>query len=194
MNAFSSYPGDDEVTWARKKLLRDVPHCLLGRIAGAHNITVHVLFPHLQLVGETERFISLTEQQLTRWTDEVFHPALWRVLPAHYTQHLPPTYRVALANSKANQVEARKVESSSYQAQQAITYHLQSGYLHEIWEAVSRHCRPHSRPGRLPRTSTLYYSERNEARIPKSVVSADVAGCYRKLGVVSQCHFRHALR
>ena len=136
MNAFSSYPGDDEVTWTSKKMLRDVPHCLLGRVSSAHNMTVHVLFPHLQIGGTKDRFVSMTEEQLARWTDEVFHPALWKVLPAHYTQHLPPTYRVALANSKANQVEARKVDSSSYQARQAIAYHLQSGYLHEIWEAV----------------------------------------------------------
>ena len=76
MDTFASYPGDDDVTWTSKKMLRDVPHRFLGRMARAHNVTVHVLFPHLQLGGERDRFVAMTEQQLERWTDEVFYPAL----------------------------------------------------------------------------------------------------------------------
>lgn len=125
-----------ETLRACRKMLRDVPHFLLGRVCGAHNVTVHVLFPHLQPSNGQDRFKAMTDQQMERWTDQVFHPALWHVLPSHYTQHLPPTYRVAVANSKANQVEGRKIETSSYQAQQAIAYHLQPDYLQEIWQNV----------------------------------------------------------
>lgn len=135
-NAFENISEDNEVVRACTRMLRDVPHFLLGRLCGAHNITVHVLFPHLQLTPGRDRFKSMTEEQLTRWADRVFHPALWKVLPAYYTQHLPSTYRVALANSRANQVEARKIETSSYQAQQGIAYHIQPGYLREIWDVV----------------------------------------------------------
>ena len=135
-DAYESISEEGETIRACRKMLRDVPHFLLGRVCGAHNITVHVLFPHLQLTPGRDRFKSMTEEQMSRWADRVFHPALWRVLPAHYTQHLPSTYRVALANSKANQVEARKIETSSYQAQQGIAYHLQPGYLREVWDIV----------------------------------------------------------
>lgn len=45
-------------------LLRDVPHFLLGRVEGAHNITLHILFPHLETRGE--KFQSLTHEQFTR--------------------------------------------------------------------------------------------------------------------------------
>jgi hypothetical protein len=135
-DAFQNLSENDETLRACRKMLRDVPHFLLGRLCGAHNITIHVLFPHLQLTAGRDRFKSMTEEQLTRWTDRIFHPALWKVFPAHYTQHLPSTYRVALANSKANQTEARKIETSSYQAQQGIAYHLQPEYLREVWDIV----------------------------------------------------------
>ena len=41
-------------------MLRDVPHFLLGRVVGAHDITVHVLFPHMGVANE--KFISLTKE------------------------------------------------------------------------------------------------------------------------------------
>lgn len=73
---------------------------------------------------------------LARWTDQIFHPALWKFYPAYYTQHLPATHQHAFANSKANQVESRKIETSSYQAQQSLMYHLRIDYLHEVWQTV----------------------------------------------------------
>ena len=115
-------------------LLRDVPHFLLGRVVGAHDITIHVLFPHL--VPAQEKFTSLTHQQLSRWLDRIFHPAVYRYCEADYTQHLPADFQHAYANSKAHQVEDRHVETASYQAQQAIGYHLQPEYLAEIWHDV----------------------------------------------------------
>ena len=136
MDAFEWGEGDDETLRACKKMLRDVPHFLLGRVHGANHITVHVLFPHLPTTARRDRFVSMTEEQSSRWADQIFHPAVWEAFPAHYTQHLPPTYRVAVADTKANQVEGRKIETSSYQAQQAIAYHLQPGRLEEVWRNV----------------------------------------------------------
>ena len=45
-------------------LLRDVPHFLLGRVVGFHDMTVHILFPHL--VPTRDKFTSLTKEQLAR--------------------------------------------------------------------------------------------------------------------------------
>jgi hypothetical protein len=126
--------GDDRVPRATMAMLRDVPHFLLGRVEGAHDITVHILFPHLQFRGD--KFQALTTEQFTRWFDQVFHPAVHQHCAAHYNQHVPPSFRVAFANSKARQVEGRMVETTSYQAQQAIGYHLQPHHLGPIWADV----------------------------------------------------------
>ena len=112
-------------------MLRDVPHFLLGRVVGAHDITVHVLFPHMGVAHE--KFVSLTKEQMTRWLDQIFLPALHQHYDPHYTQHLPASYRHAFANSKAHQVEGRQIETASYQAQQSIGYHLQPENLSAMW-------------------------------------------------------------
>ena len=120
----------EEIPQLSRALLRDVPHFLLGRVVGAHDVTVHVLFPHL--VPAPEKFTSLTQDQYSRWLDQVFHPAVHRYYEAHYTQHLPASYQHALANSKAHQVEGRLIETASYQARQSLGYHLQPEYLPEV--------------------------------------------------------------
>ncbi len=112
-------------------MLRDVPHFLFGRVVGAHDITVHVLFPHMGVANE--KFVSLTKEQMTRWLDQIFLPALHQHYDPHYTQHLPASYRHAFANSKAHQVEGRQIETASYQAQQSIGYHLQPDNLGAMW-------------------------------------------------------------
>ena len=121
---------------SRLAMLRDVPHFLLGRVSGAHDITLFVLFPHIEVAGT--KFKSLTHEQLARWTDKVYMPAIHKFYKAHYTQHIPASYRNAYDNSKAHQVEGRQVQTSSYQAQQSIGYHLQSEHLDEIWQEVIR--------------------------------------------------------
>lgn len=126
--------GDDQGSRQQQRMLRDVPHFLLGRVVGCHDITVHVLLPHLYTTGE--KFVSLTSEQLARWVDQVYTPALHEFYDAHYTQHLPASYRHASANSKAHQVEGRLIKTSSYQAQQSIGYHLQPEHLDAIWSHI----------------------------------------------------------
>ena len=111
-------------------MLRDVPHFLLGRVVGAYDITIHILFPHVA-VGQ-EKFVSLTREQLTRWLDRAFLPAVGQFFDAYYKQHLPGNFDHAYANSKAHQIEGRQVETASYRAQQAVGYHLQPEDLDHI--------------------------------------------------------------
>jgi hypothetical protein len=120
----------------RTALIRDVPHFLLGRVEGAHDITAYALFPHLSVAGG--KFVSLTQEQLTRWVDLIYLPAIHQFYDAHYTQHLPANFRNAYHDSKAHQVEARQVQTASYQAQQCIGYHLQAEHLDEIWNEILR--------------------------------------------------------
>ena len=119
---------------ATPAMLRDVPHFLLGRVASAHDITIHVLFPYLPV--RQERFVALTKEQLSQWLNQVFYPAVYRHCEAHVTQPLPASFCHAYSNSKARQVEGRKVETASYQAQQSIGYHLQADYLEPIWTDI----------------------------------------------------------
>ena len=133
-SVFRGGDGAEQRLRSSPALLRDVPHFLLGRVVGAHDITIHVLFPHL--VPAQEKFTSLTHQQLSRWLDQIFHPAVYRYCEADYTQHLPSSFQHAYANSKAHQVEGRQIETNSYQAQQSIGYHLQPEYLAQIWHDI----------------------------------------------------------
>ncbi|KAK3617754.1 hypothetical protein LTR22_026631 [Elasticomyces elasticus] len=133
-NAFRSGPDPEQPPRASSAMLRDVPHFLLGRIVGAHDITLHVLFPHIE--PTQEKFVSLSQEQLTRWTDQVLNPALYKHYPAHYTQHIPASYRYAWANSKSHQVEGRKIETASYQAQMALGHHLQPQHLGAVWNDI----------------------------------------------------------
>lgn len=140
INAFESISEESEIVRVFTSMLRDVPHFLLGRLCGAHNITVHVLFPHLQLAAGRDRFKSMSEGQLSSWADKALHPALWKVLPAHYTQHLPSTYRVALANSKANQIEARKIEPAAIKHSRASHTTYSQGISARYVISSSRQC------------------------------------------------------
>jgi hypothetical protein len=127
---------DDPEQPSRSQLamLKNIPHFRLGGLIGAHDIVVYILFPHLPLPGG--KFRALTAQQLSRWLDQIFHPAVYKYCEAHYTQHLPSSYRHALANSKAYQVEGRQIETASYQSQQCIGYYLQPEYLDQIWTDI----------------------------------------------------------
>ena len=71
-------------------MIRDVPHFLLGRIEGSHNVTIYVLFLHLNI--DQDRFRFFTDADYTRWFDQVFHPVVHRYYTAHYTQYLPATF------------------------------------------------------------------------------------------------------
>ena len=63
-NIFRSGNDPEQPLRASSAMLRDVPHFLLGRIVGAHDITLHVLFPHIE--PTQEKFVSLSREQLTR--------------------------------------------------------------------------------------------------------------------------------
>lgn len=118
---FGSGPESEAAERLSSVMVRDFPHFLLSRAVGAHNITVHLLFPHIPVLGD--RFKSLTAEQLSRWLDQVFRLYVYKYCEAHYTQHLPASYGHAYANCKAYQVEGRQIETASYQAQQAIGSH-----------------------------------------------------------------------
>ena len=72
-------------------MLQDIPHFLLGRICGADSVTMQILFPYLPIEGD--KFIGLSQDQLTKWLDDIFHPAVFEYTPAHVTQHLTASYR-----------------------------------------------------------------------------------------------------
>ena len=128
---YQDSPDPEHPARSQLAMLKDIPHFRLGCLIGAQDISVYILFPYLSLAGS--KFQALTADQLSRWLDQIFHPAVFRYCDAHYTQHLPASYRHALANSRAYQVEGRQVETASYRSQQHISYYLQPEYLDQIW-------------------------------------------------------------
>jgi len=63
-------------------MLQRIPHFMLGRVEGAHDITVFILFPHITVLGDN--FKSFTDKQLSRWADQIYLPALHKFYNAHY--------------------------------------------------------------------------------------------------------------
>jgi hypothetical protein len=119
---------------SRLAMLQRIPHFMLGRIEGAHDITIFVLFPHIPVLGD--KFKSLSEAQLSRWADQIYLPALHKFYRAHYTQHVPASFRTASGDSKAHSVETRQVQGQSYNSKRAIGYHLQPEYLDDVWGEI----------------------------------------------------------
>ncbi|KAH7195076.1 hypothetical protein BKA60DRAFT_547253 [Fusarium oxysporum] len=113
--------------------LRDVPHFIFARAEGADFITFHLFFPHLPCSRDFNR---LTDEQLSRWFDNIFYPAVRQVYDVDRLQHLPASYRHALATCRAPQVENRLLETPSYQAQLRMSYFLPPQGLQQLWDHV----------------------------------------------------------
>jgi hypothetical protein len=113
--------------------LRDVPHFIFARAEGADFITFHLSFPHLLCSRDFNR---LTDEQLSRWFDNIFYPAVRQVYDVDRLQHLPASYRHALATCRAPHVEGRLLETPSYQAQLRMSYFLPPQGLQQMWDHV----------------------------------------------------------
>ncbi|KAI3573984.1 hypothetical protein IWW34DRAFT_872543 [Fusarium oxysporum f. sp. albedinis] len=101
--------------------LRDVTHFIFARAEGADFITFHLFFPHLPCSRDFNR---LTDEQLSRWFDNIFYPAVRQVYDVDRLQHLPASYSHALATCRAPQVEDRLLDTPNYQAQLRMSYFL----------------------------------------------------------------------
>ncbi|KAF5573046.1 hypothetical protein FPCIR_14108 [Fusarium pseudocircinatum] len=126
--------------------LKDVPHFIFARLEGADFITFHLFSPHLPCSSDFNR---LTDEQLSRWFDNIFYPAVRQVYDADRLQHLPASYRHALAACRAPRVENRLLETSSYQAQLQMSYFLPPQGLQQLWEKVLKATFSHIRSDRL---------------------------------------------
>ncbi|KAJ4181253.1 hypothetical protein NW759_017199 [Fusarium solani] len=113
--------------------LKDVPHFIFARAEGADFITFHLFFPHLPCSRDFNR---LTDEQLSRWFDDIFYPAVRQVYDVDRLQHLPASYRHALATCRAPQVEGRLLETLNYQAQLRMSYFLPREGLQQLWDHV----------------------------------------------------------
>jgi hypothetical protein len=129
-----AYPDADRPDRAVHTMPRDIPHFLLGWIEGAHHMPIYILFPHLPFQGN--KFSALSDRQLQRWYDLVFVPALYDTYEADYLQHLPSTFDLARANSRAAQVEGRLVDGRGYQSLLSMSYFLQPESLGEVWDRL----------------------------------------------------------
>ncbi|KAJ6041642.1 uncharacterized protein N7446_010480 [Penicillium canescens] len=113
--------------------LKDVPHFLFARVKGADFLTLHLFFPHLLCHQD---FTRLTNKQFTQWFDQIFYPALHRVCTTDHLQHLPASYRHALATCRASRIENRLHETPGHQPQLQMSYFLPPQCLTQLWQYV----------------------------------------------------------
>lgn len=78
----------------------------------------------------------MTDEQLSRWFDQIFYPAVRRVCGTDVLHHLPASYRHALATCRAPKVEDRLLETPSYQSQLRMSYYLPPQCLENLWDLV----------------------------------------------------------
>lgn len=93
--------------------LKDVPHFIFACVEGADFITLHLFFQHLPCHND---FYPLTDEQLSWWFDDIFYPAVRRVCDVDRLQHLPASYRHALATCGAPRVEDRLLGTPSHRS------------------------------------------------------------------------------
>ncbi|GKU23080.1 unnamed protein product [Fusarium langsethiae] len=143
--------------------LRDVPHFIFARLEGADFITFHLFFPHLPCSRD---FSRLTDEQLSRWFDKIFYPAVRHVYDVDRLQHLPASYRHALATSRAPRIENRLIETPTYQAQLKMSYFLSPQGLQQLWDHIlEATCRPGLQDFRNPE---LFFQAKNTKLLFKS--------------------------
>lgn len=113
--------------------LKDVPHFTFARVEGADFITIHLFFPRLPCYRDFNR---LTDEQFSRWFDKIFYPAVRSVCNVDTLQHLPASYRHALATCRAPQVENRLLETPSYRTMLRMSYFLPARHLQQLWDRI----------------------------------------------------------
>ncbi len=116
--------------------VRNTAHYHFGYVENTACLSIYILFPHLQEVGE--KFHGLSDQQLEAWTDRAVIPAIKTVCESHVTQKIPGSLRGAKLNASAPHVETRHVDGQGYRAQAAISHFLPPTDLGPIWEEINR--------------------------------------------------------
>ncbi|KAH7111643.1 hypothetical protein B0J13DRAFT_659743 [Dactylonectria estremocensis] len=76
------------------------------------------------------------DEQLSRWFDDIFYPAIRQVYDVDRLQHLPESYRHVLATCRALQVEDRLLETPSYRTQLQMSYFLPPQGLQQLWDRI----------------------------------------------------------
>ncbi|KAI8710713.1 hypothetical protein NCS52_01552300 [Fusarium sp. LHS14.1] len=105
---------------------------------------VHLTFDRVAPDTERPRLLPsrlkdmphFTSAKFSRWFDGIFYPAVRQVYGVDRLQHLPASYRHALATCRAPQVEDRLLETPSYRTQLRMSYFLSREGLQQLWDHV----------------------------------------------------------
>jgi hypothetical protein len=80
-------------------MLKNISHYYLKHMKDVFNIFIYILFSYLKFAYDN--FIGLTNEQHSRWLNQIFYSAIYNHFKAHYTQHCPASHRHFLTNNKA---------------------------------------------------------------------------------------------
>jgi hypothetical protein len=131
-----------------------VPHFLLGRIKGALELSVYIVFPQMYHPhrNTAER---LTDEEAQYWYDFLFYPALRAVVRKDISAAYPPSFAEARNKARANSKEHIRAtdRTPAPPRQMMISNIIQAQYLGEVWEKVQSNCRvlPEESPFQNPR-------------------------------------------
>ncbi|KAI4276275.1 MAG: hypothetical protein LQ337_002593 [Flavoplaca oasis] len=117
-----------------KLAIRDTPHCLFGDSEGTRGLRYYLLFPHLEVKGNS--FQALTGHQIERLTDKILLPALQYAVPNHIVNRYPCSFGEALANAQAAQKEQRKTDGKGYQGLSGFGYPIPAAYTGAMWDRM----------------------------------------------------------
>lgn len=106
-----------------------IPHILFGRVQGH---PLFIFFPRMYK-GAAE-LAKLTNDQYRRLYDNVILPSIKKVFGEDVTQHLPPTFEIALSHALAKDAEG---SGSSAARGKPLDYDLAAPLLGRFWDAVS---------------------------------------------------------
>ena len=129
-------PLPPSISSTRSASICDIPHFQLGSLVGPLNIAIYILLPALYERGRSSNFP--TQDQLARFFNKLFLPAVYDNATADYLQHLPASYEDARSKALASGME-RLSAFDPYQPHarlQLLRYHLPNKLLHDVWDSV----------------------------------------------------------
>ena len=129
-------PLPSSVSSTRSARICDIPHFQLGNLVGPLNITIYIIFPGFYCDDRPTNFP--TQDQLVRFFDNLFLPALYDNTSADYLQHLSVSYEDARLRALASGAEKLSGFDSSQSNSriQLLCYHLPNKLLCDLWESV----------------------------------------------------------
>jgi hypothetical protein len=119
-----------------------VPHIYLGRLLGAEDVEVYILFPEMWDPKKETNFPGKADDQenelIRVWIDKIMIPCLFRVGLGTNRQHWPTSWECAMLRSKAQYAErsTRYPNEEDTAIAKALSSPVPGSELHNLWQHI----------------------------------------------------------